>query len=216
MAILCGLLGIAVAPLLDVLIRRVPDRDADSTVRARIPAGQFLTPLLFAAVGARFHDSWVLPAYLVFTGGVIALALIDLELFVIPNRLLYPLGFVAVPLLGAGALIEGELDAFARALLAGIVAFLAFFVLHTISPRGLGFGDVRLSFLLGCFLGWLGWGHVAFGLFAGFVYGAIAGLVLVAMGRRTRRQHIPFGPFLVAGALTAVLAGEPILDWYGG
>ena len=58
---------------------------------------------------------------------------------------------------------------------------------------------MRLSFLLGCFLGYLSWWHVFFGIFAGFASGAVVGVALVALGRRGRKQHIPFGPFLACG-----------------
>jgi leader peptidase (prepilin peptidase) / N-methyltransferase len=78
----------------------------------------------------------------------------------------------------------------------------------------MGFGDVRLSFLLGLSLGWLGWGEVAGGLFSGFLYGAVVGVALIAVRVRGRKQQIPFGPFLAAGATTFVLFGEPIVDWY--
>ena len=91
-----------------------------------------------------------------------------------------------------------------------------FAVLHLVSPRAMGFGDVRLAFLLGLDLGWLGAGEVVLGLLLGFVYGAVIGLLLIATGVRSRRDHIPFGPFLAAGALTALLVGEAILDWYSG
>ena len=70
--------------------------------------------------------------------------------------------------------------------------------------------------MLGLYLGYLGALEVMFGLFLGFVYGAVIGVVLMATGLRTRRQHVPFGPFLAAGAITIVLVGGPILDWYRG
>ena len=75
----------------------------------------------------------------------------------------------------------------------------------------MGFGDVRLSAVLGLFLGWLGWGYVLGGLFTGFLYGAVIGMVLIAVGGRGRRQHIPFGPFLAAGTMTFVLFGAQII-----
>jgi leader peptidase (prepilin peptidase)/N-methyltransferase len=189
-------------------------RQCDTRISIRYPAVELVTGLLFAAVGAGFAGDWVLPAYLVFTAGLVALALIDLETFLIPNRLLYPLGFVAVPLLFFGSVLEDDLGAFWRALGGGAVAFAAFYVIHVISPRGMGFGDVRLSFLLGCFLGWLGWWYVAFGLMLGFCYGALVGVALILLAGRKRKQPIPFGPFLAAGTLTIILVGQPIVDWY--
>jgi leader peptidase (prepilin peptidase)/N-methyltransferase len=73
---------------------------------------------------------------------------------------------------------------------------------------------VRLAGLLGFFLGWLGLAHVALGLFLGFLLGAVVGGVLVLTGRRSRRQALPFAPFLAAGALVAVLLGGPLLAAY--
>ena len=55
-----------------------------------------------------------------------------------------------------------------------------------------------------------------FGLFAGFLYGAVVGVALIALRRHERRKHIPFGPFLAAGALTFILVGQPLVDAYTG
>jgi leader peptidase (prepilin peptidase)/N-methyltransferase len=101
-----------------------------------------------------------------------------------------------------------------RALGGGAAAFAFFFVLHVVSPRSMGFGDVKLSFTLGLFLGWLGWGYVFVGLFLGFLYGAVIGVALIALRLRTRKDHVPFGPFLAAGTLTAILVGQALLDAY--
>ena len=90
-----------------VVVARCCARGAATAIRtisARYPAVELLTGVLFVAVGVRFADSWVLPAYLVFTAGLIALSLIDLEHYLLPNRVLYPVGFIAIPLLFAGAL----------------------------------------------------------------------------------------------------------------
>jgi leader peptidase (prepilin peptidase)/N-methyltransferase len=113
-----------------------------------------------------------------------------------------------VGLFAVAAAATGNWDAYARALLGGCAAFSLLFVVHVISPRGMGFGDVGIA------LGWLGWQHVMFGIFAGFLYGAVIGLALMALRLRTRKQHIPFGPFLAAGTLTVVLVGSPIIHWY--
>jgi leader peptidase (prepilin peptidase)/N-methyltransferase len=170
--------------------------------------------VLFAAVGARFAHSWALPAFLVLAGALVALSIIDLEHFILPNRIIYPVDITLVVLLAAASAVEHDWGAFGRALAGGAAAFAVFFVIHLVSPRGMGFGDVRLSFLLGLALGWLGWGEVAGGLFAGFLYGALIGVALIAVKVRGRKQQIPFGPFLALGAMTFVLFGGPVLDWY--
>ena len=201
-------------PVLSWLVLRGKCRHCDTHISARYPFVELLTAVSWAAMGVRFYDSWVLPSYLILTAGLIALTFIDLDHLLLPNRVLYPVGFVSVPLLGLGALLEDDLPAFGRALLGGVAAFAVFYALWFVVPRAMGYGDVRLSFLLGTFLGYLGWGYVVGGLFAGFLYGAVIGVILIATGRQDRKKHIPFGPYLVAGALTFILAGAPIIDWY--
>jgi leader peptidase (prepilin peptidase)/N-methyltransferase len=203
-------------PVLSWLVLRGRCRHCGTSISARYPLIELLTAALFVAVGARFADSWVLPAYLVLTAGLIAISVIDLEHFLIPNRVLYPTGFISGALLVVGSGLEDEWGALGRAVLGALCAFAFFFALHVIVPRGMGFGDVRLSFLLGLFLGWLGWAELFGGLFMGFLLGAIVGGALIAIGKRGRRQQIPFGPFLAAGTMIFILVGEPIIDWYTG
>jgi leader peptidase (prepilin peptidase)/N-methyltransferase len=203
-------------PVISWLLLRGRCRHCGAPISARYPFVELLTALLFAAVGVRFPDSWVLPAYLMLTAGLVAISAIDLEHYLIPNRVLYPVGFIAGPLLVVGSALDDEWGAMARALLGAVCAFAFFLLLHLIVPRGMGFGDVRLSFLLGLFLAWIGWAELFGGLFAGFLLGALVGGVLIALGRRGRRQHIPFGPFLAAGTMIFILVGAPIVDWYTG
>ncbi|HEY8217333.1 MAG TPA: A24 family peptidase [Acidimicrobiia bacterium] len=225
-AAVCGVLGLVVGALLPLVIERVPARA--SVVRApfpeiaaslRAPAGIVLvlgTGGLWAATGLRFADSAALPAFLLFGAALVALSVIDLRHFLLPNRIVYPVTAAMLVLLAGAAVVDGDGEAFGRAVACAAGSFAVFFVLHVMSPRAMGFGDVRLAFLLGLDLGWLGVGEVVLGLLLGFLYGAAVGLVLLATGARSRRDHIPFGPFLAAGALTALLVGETILDWYSG
>jgi hypothetical protein len=76
--------------------------------------------------------------------------------------------------------------------------------------RGMGLGDVVLAPLLGLVLGWLGWGSSLVGLAPGFLGGAMVGVALIATGRAKRRSRIPHGPFMLAGALLGVFAGQPL------
>lgn len=169
---------------------------------------------LGAGVIARLHGSWALPAFLVLAAVLPVLAWIDVERLVLPNRIVYPLTGAVLALLTLGAIGDRDLDALVRALAGGAVAFGALLVLHVISPSGMGFGDVKLAFVLGLALAWLGWGDLVVGFFLSFVYGAVVSFVLVAARARGRRDHIPFGPFLAAGTLTAVVWGDAILRWY--
>jgi leader peptidase (prepilin peptidase) / N-methyltransferase len=89
--------------------------------------------------------------------------------------------------------------------------FVVFFALNLISPRLLGFGDVRLAPVLGVTLGWLGVGYVLLGFFAANLIGAIVGIGLIVSGRMTRRDRIPYGVFLAAGCAVAVFAGPELL-----
>ena len=203
-------------PLLSWLMLRGRCRHCGEPISIRYPFIELATAVLFAAVGARFAHSWALPAFLVLTAALIAISAIDLEHFIIPNRIVYPVGFASVILLAAAAAIEHDWSRFAHALLGAAGAFMFFFILHIVAPRGMGFGDVRLSFVLGLFLGWMGGLYVFGGLFTGFLLGAVIGSVLIAVGSRGRKQHIPFGPFLAAGTMIFVLFGDPIVSWWRG
>ena len=81
----------------------------------------------------------------------------------------------------------------------------------------MGFGDVRLAFVLGLFLGWLSLRHVLTGVFLGFLLGAVIGVGLVVLRLRSRKDAVPFGPFLAGGTVLAVLFGDQIIRaWFGG
>jgi len=97
-----------------------------------------------------------------------------------------------------------------------VVAMVALGLLHLVSPRSMGFGDVKLAFVLGLVLGWLGWSELVLGLFCGFLAGAVVGLALIVLRHRGRKDHLPFGPFLAFGTLIVLLWGDVILRWYRG
>jgi leader peptidase (prepilin peptidase)/N-methyltransferase len=217
----CPECGTAIAPYDNVpvvswVVLRGRCRHCGARIALRYPLVELGAAVLFAAMGARFAGSWALPAYLLFAASLLALSAIDLEHYLLPDRIVYPVAVASIALLGVAGLGDGDGAAFTRALLGAAAAFGALFAIHLVSPRGMGFGDVKLSFVLGLFLGWLGWGEVALGLFLGFFYGAVVGVALIAAHLRSRKDHVPFGPFLAAGAVTVVLWGGPILDWYLG
>ena len=221
----CGVLGLLVGALLLVVIARVPDKAGLGAPYPEVRAGLRTatgwivvvgTGALFSAMALRFGDDWALPAYLLMAAALVALSVVDLRSYLLPNRIIYPTGIATVVWFAIAAAAENDFDPFLRALACGAGALFVFVVLHVASPRALGFGDVRLACLLGLELGWLGVGEVVLGLVLGFVYAAVVGVVLLATRLRSRKDHVPFGPFMAAGAITAVLAGYAIVDWYNG
>ena len=93
--------------------------------------------------------------------------------------------------------------------LGGLAAMYAFYFMiwYGTRGRGMGFGDVKLAGVLGLYLGFLGWQSWAVGLFAGFLIGGIVGIGLILGGGAGRKTKVPYGPFMVAGAFVAIIAG---------
>jgi leader peptidase (prepilin peptidase)/N-methyltransferase len=201
-------------PVLSWLLLKGRCRDCRSPISPRYPLIEAGNAALFAATAARLGYNWDLPAYLVLSASLLALACIDLELLVLPKLIVYPtLGLVASLLVLAAALT----NEWHNLLIAGIFAvgwFLVFFALNFLNPRYLGFGDVRLALVLGLALGWLGWKYVILGFFAANFIGALIGLVLIGTKRMTRDQLIPYGIFLALGTEFAVLVGPVIVTHF--
>ncbi|HVF75057.1 MAG TPA: prepilin peptidase [Acidimicrobiales bacterium] len=203
-------------PVLSWLLLRGRCRTCRTAIAPRYPLVEAGTGVLFAVVAARLHDdAAALPAFLVLAAACLAISLIDFEHFIVPNRIVYPTLFLMAPLFLAAAVVDGDWSSLRGAALGGVLGFGILFVIHVISPRGMGFGDVRLAGLLGVALGWLDLGHVLLGLFLGFLTASVVSVALIASKRRTRKDRVPFGPFLAVGAFLALLVGEPILRWYG-
>jgi leader peptidase (prepilin peptidase) / N-methyltransferase len=203
-------------PVVSWLLARGRCRHCEDRIGARYPLVELGTAVLFVAVALRFEGTWQIPAYCLLFAALLSISVIDLQHYIVPNRIVYPVGIASVPALALAAAIDDMWDRAPRSLAGAAIAFVFLYTLHIIQPRGMGFGDVRLSVILGLYLGWLGWGQLVLGLFSSFVFGALVGIALMASGKRGRKQHIPFAPFLAAGTITAVLWGVPILDWYSG
>ena len=159
---------------------------------------------------------WVVPAYVVFVLGSILLTVTDLDTKLIPNRILVRVLVVGGFLLVVGGLASSHPAAVARAFGGGFSYFGIMFVLALIARGALGFGDVKLAALLGVFTGYLGWAQLTIAVLGAFLIGGVVSLALLVSGRAGRKDAIPFGPFMVAGALVAVYAGDQIIRWYNG
>jgi leader peptidase (prepilin peptidase)/N-methyltransferase len=152
-----------------------------------------------------------LAAYLVLGLGLVALAAADLERYIIPNRILYPTAALATPLLVLASGLDGHWGDLVRALACALVAFLAFFLLHLLWPKGMGFGDVRLAGLVAGAAGWYGVSRAYLAILVALVLGSLVGIVVALVTGAGRKARVPFGIFLAAGAVIAVVAGAPLV-----
>ncbi|WP_180686627.1 prepilin peptidase [Streptomyces gossypiisoli] len=159
--------------------------------------------LLAAATGARPE----LVVWLLLVPVAVLLAAVDFAAHRLPDVLTLPLAATALVLLGVAAMLPGASGSWTSALLGSVILGACYFVLFLIST-GFGFGDVKLALALGAVLGWHGWPIVLIGTFAGYLLGALYGIALILAGRAGRASRIPFGPFLLAGALVGVLLGS--------
>ena len=186
-------------------------RDCRAPISMRYPLVELCCAALFAGTAARFGRQWDLPAFLALFAGLLALSYIDVERMILPKKIVYPLTVLVAALLLLAAAMTGKWHGLLIGVICGAVWFAVFLAMNFASPRILGFGDVRLSFVLGLSLGWLGAGYVLLGFFAANLIGAVVGVVLIATKHLDRQTQVPYGVFLAAGCAVAVFAGPEIL-----
>jgi leader peptidase (prepilin peptidase)/N-methyltransferase len=218
--------GPAAAVLGPWLMRRIPEPELDEG-DTKVPYASLagrraaywcgtLAAVAGGLLGRLLGLDAALPAWLVLAVAGALLGYIDARTRFLPSVIIWPTYVVVGAGLVAAAVATGEWGSLRRAAIAGAIGFAVFYVLWLAFPGGVGFGDVRLSGLLGMSLGWLGWGEFVSGLYGGFFLGAIVGIVLIATRVMTRKQMVPFGPYMLVGALAGVLLGAPLERLYAG
>lgn len=201
-------------PVVSWLLLRGRCRRCRVPISPRYPLVELATAGLFGLMAVRFGLDAVLPAFMYLCAVGLALALIDLDCRRLPDVLTLPSYPAALGLLGVAAAAGSDSGSLLRAVLGGLVMFALYFGLYFVYPAGMGFGDVKLSGVLGMYLGWLGWGVLALGTFLGFFLGGLFGIALIIAKRGGRKTKVPFGPFMLLGVLGAVLGGEQLVDGY--
>lgn len=201
-------------PVVSWLLLRGRCRDCRARISARYPFVELLTGTVWFILALRFGRDAVLPAFL-YAGAIgVALALIDLDVKRLPDRIVLPSYLAVLGLLAVPAVANGDWHSYLRALLGMAALYGFYFALAFVYPSGMGFGDVKLAGVLGLLLGWLGWGALVVGAFFGFLLGGVVGAALLLARRAGRRTAIPFGPFMLAGAFLAVLYGHTLAHAY--
>ncbi|MDQ3423946.1 MAG: A24 family peptidase [Actinomycetota bacterium] len=166
-------------------------------------------------VAAQLDATAGLPMWIYLGVVGVILTYVDWRTRLLPTRLIAPSYAVVGVLALLASALSGDWTSLVRAVAGWAIAGGLFFLLWFIYPKGMGYGDVRLSGILGTALGWLGWAELVVGVYAGFVLGAVGGGVL-ALLRVVDRKRYPFGPFMLLGALVGVLVGPTFGAWYAG
>ncbi len=194
-------------PVFSWLMLRGRARCCGVPISPRYPLTELTVGMLFAAVVLVFWDEpGEVALGLLFTSTLVAVTLTDLELRLIPNKILLVsalLGVAVAATVDPGSLPERAIAAAA----AGGLLFAAALAY----PRGMGLGDVKLAAVMGIYLG----RNVAPAIFVALLAGAVVGLAMIAReGAAARKKGIPFGPFLAFGGIVGLLAGNQLLDLY--
>jgi leader peptidase (prepilin peptidase)/N-methyltransferase len=195
-------------PVFSWLLLRGRCRHCDAQISARYPAVELVTAITFAAVALiRGVDAGLL-LDLPFAAMLIAVADIDLEHRIVPNKILLPLavwGIALTAVVRPGSLVE--------CLIAGAAAFTGLLLTAIAYPAGMGMGDVKLAGVMGLYLGV----SVLPALLVAFLAGSIVGIAMMLKhGAAARKKGVPFAPFLAAGALVGLLVGPELIDLYTG
>lgn len=193
-------------PVLSWLLLRGSCRGCGTRISARYPSVELLTAALFVVVAVVNGLDERLALSLPFVAVLIAVAAIDLDHRIIPNRILAPAAVYAV----AAAAVVAPAD-LPELLAAGAGAFAFMLATALVYPAGMGMGDVKLAGVMGLYLGV----SVVPALLIAFVAGSALGVaMLVRHGAAARKKGIPFGPFLALGAIVGLLAGPELIDQY--
>jgi leader peptidase (prepilin peptidase) / N-methyltransferase len=193
-------------PIVSWLLLRGRCRHCGARISARYPAVELITALAFAAVVLvrGFDDDLIIE--LPFVAALIALAGIDLDHKLLPNKIVYPLAAW-----GVLAVLIADRDDLVEHVVAGAGAFLFLFLAVLAYPRGMGMGDVKLAGAMGIYLG----ASVVPALLIAFLSGSVVGIAIIAReGAAARKKAVPFGIFLALGGIVGVLAGPELVDLY--
>ncbi|MBW8004361.1 MAG: prepilin peptidase [candidate division NC10 bacterium] len=207
-------------PVLSFLLLRRQCRSCGHRISWQYPVVELLTGSLFALTIFRFGLSWHTGILWAFVAALVIVTFIDLEHQIVPDVITLP--GIAVGLTWsvlAALLLTNDhgaplsfspptpLDALLGMLVGGGILYLV----AVFSRGGMGGGDIKLTAMVGALLGWRA---ALLTIFLGTLSGSVIALVLLASGKKSRKDPMPFGPFLALGAVLALFWGEELIAGY--
>ena len=193
-------------PLLSYFLLRGRCRFCKEPISTRYPAVELAHGILYVLLWYKLGFGLPFAWYGLLTSTLLVVTLIDFDHKIIPNIITLP--GIAIGL----GLSMSALPVTPLASLLGIsMGGTFFYLIALVSKGGMGGGDIKLIAMIGAFLGWQG---ALFTIFAGALLGSLAGVTLMLLGRKGRKDKVPFGPFLSCGAVLFILSGDDLIRWY--
>ena len=193
-------------PLLSYALLKGRCRFCKDPISLRYPTVESLSAVLYVLLYLKFGLTAIFAVYALLTSALLTVAFIDLDHKIIPN-------IITLPGMAVGlGLSIGVLSITPPASLIGLVSGGAiFYLIALVSGGGMGGGDIKLIAMIGAFLGLQG---ALFTIFVSALSGSVVGLMLMLLGKKGRKDRVPFGPFLSCGAILFMLSGDVLIQWY--
>jgi leader peptidase (prepilin peptidase)/N-methyltransferase len=203
-------------PVLSYMLLRGSCRRCGARISLRYPLIEAAAALIAIIVAAVLGPTWQMPLVLVVSWVLLALTVIDIDRYLLPDSL-------TLPLLWAGLLLSlvdvggVPLTVDVRSSLIGAAAgYLSLWSVYQLfklvtGKEGMGYGDFKLLAALGA---WLGWQQLPLVIVLSAGVGAVLGSALLLLGGKSRQTPIPFGPYLAAAGWIALLWGERLTNLY--
>ena len=212
----CMLCGIQIKnkdniPLLGYLRLRGKCRNCHHSFSKRYLYIEIATALVTFIPFIYFHHAPLLAAWIVFVILGVALSAIDFQMHKLPNVLNGALYLTGLVLLTLDALLNHRWEHLRSALISSIALSAFFWLVNLISKGGMGMGDVKLAASIGLYMGYISALSVYVAAMASFALGSIVGVVIIIWRKGDRKTALPFGPFMIAGALISITLVPSIL-----
>ncbi|WP_075859416.1 prepilin peptidase [Carboxydothermus pertinax] len=172
----------------------------------RYPLVELTTAFIFCFIYLKFGLTILTLKYVLFAVFLIPLFFLDLENYLLPDKLTYPLILVGIFI----NIITRDLS-WKNLFFGVLTGFGVLFLLALVSRGGMGGGDIKLAAGMGAFLGFP---FILETLFLAFFFGGLTGIILLVTKKKERKDLVPFGPFLIGAAFLTVFWGDEILKWY--
>jgi leader peptidase (prepilin peptidase)/N-methyltransferase len=200
-------------PVVSYLLLRGKCASCSAPIGIRYPVVELLSALLTAYIGWRFGTTWTTLATMVFGWALIALAVIDLDTFFLPDSITLPLIWLGLLAQLAGLYPAVGIEAAVIGAVAGYLTLWSVFWLFKLvtGKEGMGYGDFKLLAAIGA---WMGWKALPLVILLSSLVGAIVGIALIVVRRQGKDVPIPFGPYLVVAGLIALFWGDELTKRY--